>query len=62
MKCDHHPKTVIADILEGDYEGICVQWCQLCGSYRRGHFTPMGAMVYSDWREPEGVETAERTE
>lgn len=59
MTCDHD--TVTADILEGDVEGICVKWCQRCGSYRRGWFTPMGEMVYSDWREPEDVST-ERSE
>lgn len=62
MTCDHHPKAVTADILEGDIKGICVQWCQLCGSYRRGWFNSLGVMVYSDWREPEGVETSVEVE
>lgn len=57
MKCDHD--TITADILEGDAPGLCIQWCQRCGSYRRGHFTPRHDLVFDEWREPEGIETEE---
>lgn len=38
--CDHPPETVHADILSGDFHGgpggeQAVQWCSICGSYRR---------------------------
>lgn len=53
--CDHD--TVNADILEGDHEESCVQWCKRCGSYRRGWITLLGEMVYGEWREPDGIKT-----
>ena len=59
MTCDHD--TITADILEGDSKSMCVQWCQRCGSYRRG-FNATGRASYwsyGDWHEPEGVETEE---
>ena len=54
--CDHD--TITADILEGDCDGVCVQWCQRCGSYRRGSMSPAWrGWNYSEWTEPENVTT-----
>lgn len=34
-QCTHDPKFVTADVLEGDNRSLSVQWCRLCGSFRR---------------------------
>lgn len=36
--CDHPPRLVTADILSGDMfaDMTWIQWCRLCGAYRRG--------------------------
>ena len=57
MKCDHD--TIVADILEGDFNTIAVNWCQRCGSYRRGFINGFGVMCFSDWTEPDDIETEE---
>jgi hypothetical protein len=52
--CNHPPNVVTADILEGDFIGWCVQWCQRCGAYRRGfvssHHT--AGWQFGEWRIP----------
>jgi hypothetical protein len=53
-RCPHPPENVTADILEGDYTGG-VQWCRLCGAYRRFSYEDhKGGMPgnFGEWREP----------
>jgi hypothetical protein len=46
-QCSHPGYAVKADILEGDFKDAGVQWCAICGAFRR---------TWSDfkyeWREP----------
>jgi hypothetical protein len=37
FRCPHPPHNVTADILEGDCLPDQVQWCRICGAYRRLH-------------------------
>lgn len=53
VKCKHPPESVTADILEGGVPGQGVEWCRVCGAYRR-HF--LG--VPSQWREPKHYDPA----
>jgi len=34
VKCKHYDHWVKADILEGDYEGLNIHWCERCGSHQ----------------------------
>lgn len=57
--CDHPPERVTADLLEGDLNGGAIQWCQICGAYRRvivsdGRKTPKHYV--SPWTLPQQQE------
>jgi hypothetical protein len=48
--CAHPPKSVTADILEGDIREFQVEWCRICGAYR---FAPQGGGgTPLEWRVP----------
>lgn len=69
VPCKHPPKTVLADICEGDaawrfggpeYE---VQWCQLCGAYRRnncGEWSHSALLIFRKERGDEQLQTEVR--
>lgn len=56
-QCPHPNNMVSADILEGDVKSQGVQWCRVCGAYRRVFmFCPPG-----EWNLPlERLKTHER--
>lgn len=49
--CEHPADSVSADILEGDYTGG-VQWCRLCGAYRRFSYAGGRPDNFGEWRVP----------
>lgn len=34
-RCPHPSRSVVADILEGEILPVGVQWCRICGAWRR---------------------------
>lgn len=48
LLCDHPPKHVTADILEGEGGSMGVRWCRQCGAYQRT-FNDGGRC--GEWRE-----------
>lgn len=57
-RCEHaNSRLVTADILDGDFHGgpggdQAVEWCRVCGSYRRVFDTYGERPRYGDWTRP----------
>lgn len=65
-ECDHDPRFVSADILEGDWHwkpaassadtphGLanCLAWCRRCGAYQFNRELEAGTYQYGGWFEP----------
>ena len=51
-KCDHDPRHVTADVLEGDYLPLQLQWCRLCGAYRFQNEHPERVAGTPPWTNP----------
>jgi hypothetical protein len=54
--CGHPGDDVVADILDADFHGgpggeQAVEWCRVCGAYRRVS-DPHGERRTGEWRTP----------
>ena len=52
-RCEHDPRDVTADILEGGGKAWAVSWCRRCGAYRCAHEIE----TMADWRTPRATWT-----
>ena len=50
--CNHDPAFVRADILEGDDQRRAIQWCPICGAWRRADAIGLGTLRVGEWRTP----------
>lgn len=51
-RCGHPSRHVTADLLEGGYLPLMLQWCRLCGAWRFQNEHPERVAGTSPWNEP----------